>query len=143
MKRQTITLFLLALLLVGCAQGQTPSPTAPPAEPPDQGWIEINRVQVQAGSAVIVEGGSSLPDGSCLQTELQIDGQPAAWWPQNCIPVQSRHWELQVPLNAGGAPADLDPGASYLVRAWQQDHPSLVSQPFYFDLSGPPTPNSP
>lgn len=105
-----------------------------------KGSITIKGVQVTAGEGIIVHGRSTLPDGTCLGTELWADGEPQTWWPgDTCVPVQNGAWQLSVRLGQDGAPAELDATAQYMVRAYQQDGPNIVSV-FPFDLAGPPTP---
>jgi hypothetical protein len=105
------------------------------------GSIAVEGVQVTAGERIIVHGRSTLPNGTCLGTELWADGELQTWWPgDTCVPVQDGAWRLSVPLGQDGAPAGLDASAQYMVRAYQQNGPNIVSV-FPFDLTGPPTPN--
>jgi hypothetical protein len=109
-------------------------PTAP------QGSITIEGVQVTAGEQVIVQGRSTLPDGTCLGSELWADGENQPWWPgDTCVAVENGAWHMVVPLGAGGVPAELDPSAQYMIRAYQQNGPDIVAV-FAFDLAGPPEP---
>jgi hypothetical protein len=88
---------------------------------------------------VVVRGTSTLPEGSCVSTELWADGAPVTWWPVDaCAPVQDGAWELTVRLEAGQA---LRPDVQYMVRAYQPGGPNVVST-FPFDVAGPPTPPS-
>jgi hypothetical protein len=107
-----------------------------------EGSITIEGVQVTAGEQIMVHGRSTLPDGSCLGTELWADGELQAWWPgDTCVPIQSGVWQLSVSLGRDGAPTELDATARYMVRAYQQNGPNIVSV-FPFDLAGPPTPEA-
>jgi hypothetical protein len=107
--------------------------------PKASGNITIESIQVVSGQ-VIFTGQSTLPDGTCLQTQLFADGEPEAWWPSNsCVPVQDGAWRIVVPLDGEGAPSELDPAVQYMLRAWSQDNPSIKAV-FWFDLAGPPTP---
>jgi hypothetical protein len=54
--------------------------------------------------------------------------------------VQNGAWQLSVLLGQDGAPEKLDATAQYILRAYQQNGPNIVSV-FPFDLTGPPTPN--
>lgn len=106
-----------------------------------KGSITIEGVQVMAGERISVRGRSTLPDGTCLGTELWADGELQTWWPgDTCVPVQDWAWQLSVSLGQDGAPAELDATAQYMVRAYQQNGPNIVSV-FPFDLAAPPTPN--
>jgi hypothetical protein len=103
--------------------------------------ITIRGVQVTAGDRIIVHGRSTLPDGTCLGTELWANGEPQTWWPgEACVPVQNGAWQFSVLLGQDGAPAKLDATAQYMVWAYQQNGPNIASM-FPFDLAGPPTPN--
>lgn len=119
---------------------------APAQEPADdegaapEGSITISGVEVARSERVTVHGTSTLPQGTCLGSELWADGEPQNWWPSEvCVPVQDGAWALTVPLDQDGAPAELDPSAQYMVRVYQQGGPNTVSV-FAFDLAGPPTP---
>jgi len=106
-----------------------------------QGSITIEGVQVTAGERITVRGRSTLPDGTCLGTELWADGELQTWWPgDTCVPVQDGAWQLSVLLGQDGAPVELNATAQCMVRAYQQNGPNIVSV-FPFDLAGPPTPN--
>jgi hypothetical protein len=103
-----------------------------------QGGIAVEGVQV-TDDAVVVRGTSTLPEGTCVNTELWADGLLQTWWPSDaCAPVQNGTWELMVPLDPGQR---LEPGVQYMVRAYQPGGPNVVST-FPFDLGGPPTPPS-
>jgi hypothetical protein len=101
--------------------------------------ITIEGVQVTAGEQIVVHGQSTLPDGTCLGSELWADGELQAWWPSViCVPVHKGAWEMNVRLGSGEVPAVLDPSAQYMLRVYQQNGPDIVSV-FAFDLAGPPT----
>jgi hypothetical protein len=112
-----------------------------PAEgQPPKGSITIEGVQVTDGESIAVHGQSTLPDGTCLGTELWADGVLQTWWPgETCVPVQDGAWQLSVPLGRDGVPVELEDTAQYVVRAYQQDGPNIVAV-FPFDLAGPPAP---
>lgn len=100
--------------------------------------IDVFSVDVASGQ-IRFEGSSSMPDGTCLQSHLLADEQPVSWWPTGCIGVQGGSWELVVPLGVGGAPRELDVTKEYALSAWAQIDPTVISEPFYFDLEGPPS----
>jgi len=105
---------------------------------PSQGGITVTGVQVSAGQ-VVVRGTSTLPQGSCVSSELWADGAPVSWWPTEAgSPVMDGAWEITVPLEPGQA---LEPGVQYMVRAYQPGGPNSVST-FPFDLDAPPAPPS-
>jgi len=102
---------------------------------PLTGRITIEGVEV-TDAQVIVRGQSTLPDGTCLGTELWADGALQTWWPVDaCAAIRQGAWELVVPLGAGQV---LEPGVQYMVRAYQPGGPSIVAT-FPFDLDGPPS----
>lgn len=118
---------------------------AVPAEPaegegqPPSGDIAIEGVEVTAAH-VAVRGRSTLPDGTCVSTELWADGVQQTWWPADaCAPIEQGAWEIVVPLEAGQT---LQPGVQYMVRAYQPGGPDIVTT-FPFDLDSPPVPPSP
>jgi hypothetical protein len=105
---------------------------------PSSDRITIEGVQV-SDAQVVIRGTSTLPDGTCVSTELWADGAPLTWWPaEACAPIRQRAWELGFPLEAGQA---LQPGVQYVVRAFQPGGPDIVAT-FPFDLDGPATPPS-
>ena len=105
-----------------------------------QGGITIEGVQVEAGERIVLNGQSTLPEGTCLGSELWADGMLQTWWPGDaCVMVESGAWQMSVPLGSSGSPAELDPSAQYMLRVYQQNGPDIVSV-FPFDLAGPPTP---
>jgi hypothetical protein len=109
---------------------------------PLAGSITIESVQVD-DEQVTVRGRSTLPDGTCLGSELWAGGELAAWWPADaCARVDRSAWRLVVPLGAGQAPAELDPDVQYMLRAFLPGGPDIVSV-FAFDLAGPPAPENP
>jgi hypothetical protein len=101
------------------------------------GSITITSVQVVSGR-VVFAGRSTLPSGICIQTQLLADDDYEAWWPADtCAAVQDGTWQIVVSLGAGKAPSELDSSAQYMLRAWQQDDPTIEAV-FWFDLTGPP-----
>jgi len=103
--------------------------------------ITIERVQVAAGDRILVQGRSTLPDGTCLGSELWEDGEMQEWWPgETCVQVQDGSWQCSVPMGKGGVPAELDASAQYVLRVYEQNGSDVVSV-FPFDLAGPPTSN--
>lgn len=117
-----------------------PSPTDE-VKTEDFGEITIEGVQVHSGNSIAFTGRSTLPEGTCLQTELVADGERESWWPvEDCVPVGGDGtWTIVVPLGEGGAPDELDPTVQYELRAWQQSDPTMQAV-FWFDLAGPPAP---
>lgn len=112
---------------------------AVPDEPaaPDRD-LTITGVQVDPEVGVTLRGVSSLPDDTCLGSELWADGEPQTWWPgSDCIAVQGGAWSYTVPLGAGDSPEALDVEAQYMLRVFQQGGPDVVAV-FAFDLSAPP-----
>ena len=86
--------------------------------------ITIEGVQVTVGERIVVYGQSTLPDGTCLGSELWADGKLQAWWPgETCVPVQSGAWQMSIRLGSGEVPAELDPSAQYMLRVYQQGGP--------------------
>lgn len=125
----------------GSGQQVVPVPAEDAGKPPE-GNITIEAVQVD-GEQITVRGRSTLPDGTCLGSELWAGGELAAWWPADaCARVDRGAWQLVVPLGAGQAPAALDPNVQYMLRAFLPGGPDIISV-FAFDLAGPPAPESP
>ena len=139
MNRQLLlscSLILLASLLVSCgARLESQEGSVP------QGSITVEGVQVTAGEQIAVQGQSTLPDGTCLGSELRADGELQTWWPgDTCVAVEGGAWQMVVSLGASGIPAQLDPSAEYVLRVFQQNSTDVVTV-FAFDLAGPPIPN--
>jgi hypothetical protein len=102
------------------------------------GGITIEGVRVTEGE-ITIRGRSSLPNGTCLGSELWANGKLQAWWPSEAVvELENGHWQLVVERGARGVPAGLDQTAQYVVRVFQQNAPDVVSV-FAFDLSTPPT----
>ena len=129
-------LTLLAFLLVSC--GAVSGSQEGSAQ---QGSITTEGVQVTAGEQIAVQGQSTLPDGTCLGSELRADGELQTWWPGDaCAAVMDGVWQMVVPLAAGGVPPQLGPSAEYVLRVFQQNRTDVATL-FAFDLAGPPAPN--
>ena len=104
-----------------------------------QGSITIQGVQMTASEQIVVHGRSTLPDGTCLGSELWADGENQAWWPGSaCVPVEDGRWQMVVRLGEDEVPAELDRSAQYMLRAYQQNGPDVTAV-IAFDLAGPPT----
>jgi hypothetical protein len=103
------------------------------------GSITIEGVRVTAGEQIVVRGRSTLPDGTCLGSELWADGENQAWWSgDTCVAVENGTWQMVVRLGEGAVPEELDRSAQYMLRVFQQGGPNIVAV-FAFDLAGPPT----
>ena len=104
---------------------------------PPGGRVLIDGVAV-SHAQVVVRGKSTLPEGSCVSTELWADGALQTWWPSDaCAPVRQGEWELAVLLDAGQA---LRAGVQYMLRAYQPGGPNIVAT-FPFDLTAPRSPS--
>jgi hypothetical protein len=89
---------------------------------------------------MLVHGTTTLPDDTCITTELWTDGIPVPWWPTDaCATVKNGAWKLQVSLDEG---EPLRPGLQYFVRAYLPGGADVVSN-FPFNLDAPPSPPSP
>jgi hypothetical protein len=134
-KRLFLSISLLALATMLATCGLFSEPEAP------RGSITIEGVQVTAGEQIVVRGRSTLPDGTCLGSELWADGELQAWWPGDaCVPVENGAWQMVILPGVGEVPAQLDRSAQYMIRVYQQNGPDITAV-FAFDLVGPPTPN--
>ena len=78
----------LVLGLAGCAAfrpagGEETVQVDPPtgAEQTSDGWITIEAVQVTLGELTFA-GRSTLPERTCVQTQLFVGESPEAWWPR-------------------------------------------------------------
>jgi hypothetical protein len=104
-----------------------------------QGSITIEGVQVTARKEIVVRGRSTLPDGTCLGSELWADGENQAWWPgDTCVAVKNGTWQMVLRLAEGEVPAEPDRSAQYMLRVYQRNGLDIVAV-FAFDLAGPPT----
>ncbi len=77
-------------------------------------------------------GRTELPDGTCIFTELRVDGDLVDWWPQReCAPVQGSQWEIMTPFDDSELLNSLPAKAIYEVRAWREgDEANAVMQTF-------------
>lgn len=162
MKPAYLALVLLFLSLLGCNPGPrqggftssqtpdsddrrpvgvTPNPTKNRTQTPTfSELITIRGVHIQGKEDVLFNGESTLPEGSCILTQLYENEQPLVWWPsERCAQVKFGRWELSVRLSEEqGAPEELRETEMYILRAWQKDDPAIEAQYFPFDLQGPP-----
>lgn len=106
---------------------------APGEEAAPQGSITIEDVQVTSGEQILVHGQSTLPEGTCLGSELWAGGELQSWWPgETCIPVENGTWQMVVRLGSGEVPSALDLSARHMLRVFQQNGPDIVAV-FAFD----------
>lgn len=93
-------------------------------------------VQVLPSGQIVVGGKSTLPNGTCLRSQLFVDEKPQPWWPTiACASVQDGSWQIIVPLRDGGVPAHLDPTHQYELCAWKRGDPTIQSA-FSLNLTG-------
>jgi len=112
----------------------------PTDQDPPTPAITIEHVQVTP-THVVISGRSALPNGTPVCSWLEIDGQPAEWWPEDsAVKVKDGLWRLTMALGKDDTAHSLDTAARYALHAQQQDEPRIASQPFCFDLAGPQTP---
>lgn len=102
--------------------------------------IAIDKV-LRAGSKerrmYTFSGRTTLPNNSCIQTQLLADGEPVDWWPADqCASLWRGRWKMIVPLYAKGAPGKLTPGVTYSLRTWQRDVPGTEAVKEFADLAG-------
>jgi hypothetical protein len=132
---------VLATLLAACAQPRvvaTPENVIPTPAP--EPYISVTTAQVN-GDIVVARGYNDLPEGSCVLTQLYADDEPVEWWPSDrCAAPRGTGWTIGVQLGEEGRPDALDADRQYMLRAWCDTDPSIESEPFYFDLAGPPAP---
>lgn len=133
----------LILFLVACRDSASPTQGVTICGSPNPQFsdlINIRGVQIHDQSDVGFRGESTLPDGSCILTQLCEDDVPLPWWPTNrCALVEDGRWEIQVRLSEEqGASQELCETEMYILRAWQKDDPAIEAQYFPFDLQGPP-----
>lgn len=103
-----------------------------PGEVP-AGTVTVEGVQFSSGQ-VLIEGSSTFPDGTTIQTELLADGQGATWWPESAYArVQDGVWQVTVVPDS----IALDREIEYIVYAWAEGDDSSRTA-FPFDLEGPP-----
>lgn len=138
MKQQRLILpaagLIAALLLSAACRAQVTT-----QEP--QGRIVVKSVEVVPLSHIEFEGQTTLPNGSCLLTQLSADETPETWWPADvCGVVESGQWHVRAQLGNDEAPQELSAEKQYALRVWQRGDPSVEAEPFWFDLSAPPAP---
>lgn len=75
-------------------------------------------------------------ENECILSRLTADEEKALWWPTDtCADRLGSNWQLNVLLGEGVV---LDPTVQYILKAWLRDDPTVVSQPFLWDVAGPP-----
>lgn len=118
----------LAALLSACA-GPAPVPAAT--------QLTVDDLQAGAGRLAF-SGSTSLPDQTCLLTQVLIEGAVAPDWPVDCVfPVNGR-WRLEVAVGLRGQPPQPRSGADWAFVIWTRDLPGLAAR-----RSGPPGPAIP
>ena len=136
---------LFLLFLTACTRpASTQAITLPPPPGPAQWMIQIERVQVNTGASIEINGSAILAEGGCIQTELLENGQPVAWWPKDtCIQPDTRGtWQMVAPLGRKGAPPTLDSQSEYEIHARWPDHSEAVQTHFPLDIQPPPKPQN-
>jgi hypothetical protein len=140
MRMLSVALCTLLVALAGCAGPDAATPTIPPTL--RQATIRVQHVRVERGESVMVEGTSTLPAGTCLASQLSVDGESAGWWPtERCIAVEEDGtWRVVVMLGQEGRPEALDPQREYLMRVAYEGEVYGIEGGIYFDLAPPPAP---
>ncbi|MGD2079068.1 MAG: type II CAAX endopeptidase family protein [Chloroflexota bacterium] len=106
----------------------------------NDGRVSITNVQISSDQ-VLLSGQSTLPQGACIHTMLRAANKPVTWWPADkCADADQGQWEVAVRLGQDDVPAQLDQEQEYVVRAQVDGGQPIKSQPFVFDLTGPPIP---
>lgn len=81
-------------------------------------------------------GRTTLPNNSCIQTQLLANGEPVSWWPvDQCASLWRGRWKMIAPLYAKNAPGKLTPGVTYTLRAWQRDAPATEAVKEFVNLA--------
>ena len=102
--------------------------------------ITADHFQTKDGEYVHFCGHSKLPQGTYLQTQLYVGGEPEPWWPADkYVKVRNGKWQINVRLGKNGAPQALLVGPTYVFEVWEKDNPSVMAT-FSFDLNPPPSP---
>jgi hypothetical protein len=85
-------------------------------------------------------GKSTLPDGTCLHTQLFCQDEPLSWWPADtCVTVQGGAWRISVSLQERGAPYERPPEGDYTLVAYQEGR-RIASDVFAIENGGPYVP---
>jgi hypothetical protein len=123
---------------------ENPSPIAPAlsatASPAPSADLSITGVSVRGNGAqqIVIDGHGQLPGGTCVLTQFSADEMPQAWWPsEQCAEITDGEWRIQVTVDEN-APHRLVDDIQYSLIAWMRDDPSIRSEVFWFDLTGPP-----
>jgi hypothetical protein len=99
--------------------------------------ITIQGITVRA-SEITMHGKSTLPNETCINTELLEFRTPLTWWPNRaCSYVNNGNWEIKVHMD--GEPLQAE--AQYALHAYQHDNPQ-VDATLAFDIQGPPPPSA-
>lgn len=106
--------------------------------PDEQGEIAVAGVQI-VGNQLQVNGRTTLPNNTCLQTQLLANEQPVSWWPvMYCVPTAEGTWQITILMELNGVPFQLAPQNRFQVRAWKQDEPWIQATPFWFEVADTP-----
>ncbi len=89
------------------------------AEVAGKAQIVIERGESPEGlMRLILEGSSTLPDGTCLNTQLLLNNEAAERWPATrCVPVQDGRWRTTVFTSNILNPLSFEPRTEYEVVA--------------------------
>lgn len=98
--------------------------------------ITIDKV-LRAGSEerrmYIFSGRTTLPNNSCIQTQLLANGELVDWWPvDQCASLWRGRWKMIAPLYA----KKLTPGVTYSLHAWLREVPTTETVAEFVNLAG-------
>jgi len=150
MSKHLTVLCVLCICLAACRPTPTATPTALPTRTPEaptatpvpacQDCFTFYSMRIYPGLFTLAVK-STLPDGTCLRTQLFVEDEPLDWWPtETCAEVQDGTWRISVSLQERGAPYERPPEGAYTLVAWQEER-RIASAMFWLDYSGPPTPS--
>jgi hypothetical protein len=124
---------IIVVLIAGCSSSAGVSQAS---NQPSSKSITIEGVTV-SDTQIAFHGKSTLPDETCVNTELLADGIPLAWWPgKTCVDLKQGKWELKISLDDNR----LQAGTQYVLHAYQHSNPNNTAT-LAFDISGPPLPS--
>jgi len=126
-------MILVVLFIAGCSESTSVSQSS---NQPTNESITIEGVTV-SDTQITFHGKSTLPEETCVITELLADDAPISWWPSDtCSYSKQGEWEFKVSLEGNV----LQTGTQYVLHAYPRGNQN-ISATFAFDLGGPPVPS--
>ena len=139
--KNILLLQLLGLLLTACSMGASEDAQTIIMDSNLDCDLSITGVSVKEETSFTIYGDSTCPQNTHATTQLFENGQSVIWWPADYkVSIQEDgSWVQSISLKNIEEHSFFDVNSDYSLHVWIAENPEIVSIPFPFDLSGPPT----